>query len=39
MGTPETIGGDIRLNATESIKVAAGSIVRSLVGLGSVRLS
>ncbi|MCC5605065.1 beta strand repeat-containing protein, partial [Nostoc favosum] len=36
LGTPETIGGDITLNATGSIKVAnAGSRVRNLVRLGS----
>ncbi|MFN6481288.1 filamentous hemagglutinin N-terminal domain-containing protein, partial [Nostoc sp. DedQUE07] len=35
LGTPETIGGDITLNATSSIKVAAGSIVRNRVRLGS----
>ncbi|AUB43670.1 Large exoprotein involved in heme utilization or adhesion (plasmid) [Nostoc flagelliforme CCNUN1] len=37
LGTPETIGGDITLNATESIKVAGtGSNVRNLMGLGSL---
>jgi filamentous hemagglutinin family protein len=36
LGTPETIGGDITLNATGSIKVVGGSIVRNLVRLGSV---
>ncbi|AUB43497.1 Large exoprotein involved in heme utilization or adhesion (plasmid) [Nostoc flagelliforme CCNUN1] len=35
LGTPETIGGDITLNATREIKVAGGSNVRNLVGLGS----
>ncbi|MCC5620479.1 S-layer family protein, partial [Nostoc sp. CHAB 5715] len=35
LGTPETIGGDITLNATGEIKVAGGSIVRNLVRLGS----
>jgi large exoprotein involved in heme utilization and adhesion len=36
LGTPETVAGDITLNATESIKVAGGSIVQNLVRLGSV---
>jgi filamentous hemagglutinin family protein len=37
LGTPETVAGDITLNATESIKVAGtGSNVRNLVGLGSL---
>ncbi|MEH2084311.1 MAG: filamentous hemagglutinin N-terminal domain-containing protein [Nostoc sp.] len=36
LGTPETIGGDITLNATGSIKVAGGSNVRNLVDLGSL---
>ncbi|MBG1262272.1 filamentous hemagglutinin N-terminal domain-containing protein [Nostoc commune] len=37
LGTPETVAGDIMLNATESIKVAGtGSNVRNLVGLGSL---
>jgi len=36
LGTPETIGGDITLNATRSIKVASGSVVRNLVRLGSL---
>ncbi|MCC5614773.1 filamentous hemagglutinin N-terminal domain-containing protein [Nostoc sp. CHAB 5836] len=35
LGTPETVAGDITLNATESIKVAGGSIVGNLVRLGS----
>ncbi|WP_292856393.1 filamentous hemagglutinin N-terminal domain-containing protein [Nostoc sp. LPT] len=36
LGTPETVAGDITLNATGSIKVAGtGSIVRNLVCLGS----
>ncbi|AUB43678.1 Large exoprotein involved in heme utilization or adhesion (plasmid) [Nostoc flagelliforme CCNUN1] len=35
LGTPETIGGDITLNATGEIKVAGGSIVLNLVRLGS----
>ncbi len=36
MGTAETIGGDIRLNATEEIKVAGGSSVINLVRFGSL---
>jgi filamentous hemagglutinin family protein len=36
LGTPETVAGDITLNATESIKVASGSRVGNLVRLGSV---
>ncbi|WP_292856399.1 filamentous hemagglutinin N-terminal domain-containing protein [Nostoc sp. LPT] len=36
LGTPETVAGDITLNATEEIKVAAGSIVFNLVYLGSL---
>ncbi|MEH2002267.1 MAG: filamentous hemagglutinin N-terminal domain-containing protein [Nostoc sp.] len=36
LGTPETIGGDITLNATGSIKVAGGSIVGNLMRLGSL---
>ncbi|WP_375502920.1 filamentous hemagglutinin N-terminal domain-containing protein [uncultured Nostoc sp.] len=37
LGTPETVAGDITLNATESIKVAGtGSNVRNLVRLGSL---
>nr|MBW4458593.1 filamentous hemagglutinin [Nostoc indistinguendum CM1-VF10] len=36
LGTPETVAGDITLNATESIKVASGSRVRNLVRLGSL---
>ncbi|AUB37484.1 Large exoprotein involved in heme utilization or adhesion [Nostoc flagelliforme CCNUN1] len=37
LGTPETVAGDITLNATGSIKVAGtGSIVRNLVRLGSL---
>ncbi|MBD2248437.1 filamentous hemagglutinin N-terminal domain-containing protein [Nostoc sp. FACHB-888] len=37
LGTPETVAGDITLNATESIKIAGtGSNVRNLVGLGSL---
>ncbi|AUB40089.1 Large exoprotein involved in heme utilization or adhesion [Nostoc flagelliforme CCNUN1] len=36
LGTSETIGGDITLNATGSIKVAGGSIVRNPVRLGSL---
>ncbi|MCC5600733.1 two-partner secretion domain-containing protein [Nostoc favosum] len=35
LGTPETVAGDITLNATGEIKVAGGSIVRNLVRLGS----
>ena len=35
LGTPETIAGDITLNATGEVKVAGGSIVRNLVRLGS----
>ncbi|MDZ8140334.1 MAG: filamentous hemagglutinin N-terminal domain-containing protein, partial [Nostoc sp. DedQUE04] len=35
LGTPETVAGDITLNATAEIKVAGGSIVRNLVRLGS----
>ncbi|MDZ8263509.1 filamentous hemagglutinin N-terminal domain-containing protein [Nostoc sp. ChiQUE01b] len=35
LGTPETVAGDITLNATESIKVATGSVVFNLVYLGS----
>ncbi|MBW4457394.1 MAG: filamentous hemagglutinin N-terminal domain-containing protein [Nostoc indistinguendum CM1-VF10] len=34
LGTPETIGGDITLNATDSIKVAGSGVV-NLVRLGS----
>jgi filamentous hemagglutinin family protein len=36
LGTPETIGGDITLNATGSIKVAGGSLVVNDVRLGSL---
>ncbi|MEA5626268.1 filamentous hemagglutinin N-terminal domain-containing protein [Nostoc sp. UHCC 0251] len=37
LGTPETIGGDITLNATGEIKVASnGSRVANVVGLGSL---
>ncbi|MCC5610700.1 filamentous hemagglutinin N-terminal domain-containing protein [Nostoc sp. CHAB 5834] len=36
LGTPETVAGDITLNATGSIKVADGSIVYNLVRLGSL---
>ncbi|MBG1262632.1 filamentous hemagglutinin N-terminal domain-containing protein, partial [Nostoc commune] len=36
LGTPETVAGDITLNATGSIKVAGGSIVYNLVRLGSL---
>ncbi|AUB35001.1 Large exoprotein involved in heme utilization or adhesion [Nostoc flagelliforme CCNUN1] len=36
LGTLETIGGDITLNATREIKVAGGSIVQNLVRLGSL---
>ena len=37
LGSPETIGGDITLNATGEIKVAGtGSSVRNLVRLGSL---
>ncbi|MBN3888610.1 MAG: two-partner secretion domain-containing protein [Nostoc sp.] len=37
LGTPETIGGDITLNATGEIKIAGtGSNVRNLVRLGSL---
>ncbi|WP_375511273.1 filamentous hemagglutinin N-terminal domain-containing protein, partial [uncultured Nostoc sp.] len=36
LGTPETVAGDITLNATGSINVAGGSIVRNLVRLGSL---
>jgi len=36
LGTPETVAGDITLNATGSIKVAAGSIVTNPVRLGSL---
>ncbi|WP_373529986.1 filamentous hemagglutinin N-terminal domain-containing protein, partial [Nostoc sp.] len=35
LGTPETVAGDITLNATGEIKVAGRSIVRNLVHLGS----
>jgi filamentous hemagglutinin family protein len=35
LGTPETVAGDITLNATGEINVAGGSIVRNLVRLGS----
>ncbi|MEH1931160.1 two-partner secretion domain-containing protein, partial [Nostoc sp.] len=35
LGKPETVAGDITLNATGEIKVAGGSIVRNLVRLGS----
>jgi filamentous hemagglutinin family protein len=35
LGTPETIGGDITLNATGEIKVAGESIVSNLVRLGN----
>ncbi|MBG1257736.1 filamentous hemagglutinin N-terminal domain-containing protein, partial [Nostoc commune] len=36
LGTPETIGGDITLNATGSIKVADESLVLNNVRLGSL---
>ncbi|MEH1810713.1 beta strand repeat-containing protein [Nostoc sp.] len=36
LGTSETVAGDITLNATRSIKVAGGSIVRNPVRLGSL---
>ncbi|MBD2729111.1 filamentous hemagglutinin N-terminal domain-containing protein [Nostoc sp. FACHB-892] len=36
LGTPESLAGDITLNATGQIKVAGGSIVRNLVRLGSL---
>jgi filamentous hemagglutinin family protein len=36
LGTPETVAGDITLNATEEIKVSGGSSIRNLVDLGSV---
>ena len=36
MGTPETIGGDITLNATGEIKVADESLVLNDVRLGSL---
>ncbi|WP_109009439.1 two-partner secretion domain-containing protein [Nostoc commune] len=36
LGTPKTVAGDITLNATEEIKVAAGSVVRNLVRFGSL---
>jgi filamentous hemagglutinin family protein len=35
LGTPETVAGDITLNATGEIKVAGGSNVRNVVRLGS----
>ncbi|MBW4572396.1 MAG: filamentous hemagglutinin N-terminal domain-containing protein [Tolypothrix carrinoi HA7290-LM1] len=35
LGTPETVAGDITLNATGEIKVADGSIVANQVRLGS----
>jgi filamentous hemagglutinin family protein len=35
LGTPETVAGDITLNATGEIKVAGGSVVGNLVRLGS----
>jgi filamentous hemagglutinin family protein len=35
LGTPETVAGDITLNATEEIKVSGGSSVGNLVRLGS----
>ncbi|WP_373529989.1 filamentous hemagglutinin N-terminal domain-containing protein [Nostoc sp.] len=35
LGTPETVAGDITVNATGSIKVASGSIVANPVRLGS----
>ncbi|MEH2294440.1 two-partner secretion domain-containing protein, partial [Nostoc sp.] len=34
LGTPDTVAGDITLNATGEIKVASGSIVSNEVGLG-----
>ncbi|MDZ8263506.1 filamentous hemagglutinin N-terminal domain-containing protein [Nostoc sp. ChiQUE01b] len=36
LGTPETVAGDITLNATEEIKVAGGRGVGNLVRLGSL---
>jgi filamentous hemagglutinin family protein len=36
LGTPETVAGDITLNATGEIKVAGGSVVRNVVRLGSL---
>ncbi|MDZ8262939.1 filamentous hemagglutinin N-terminal domain-containing protein [Nostoc sp. ChiQUE01b] len=35
LGTPETVAGDITLNATGEIKVASGSRVRNVVRFGS----
>ncbi|MEH2456858.1 two-partner secretion domain-containing protein, partial [Nostoc sp.] len=35
LGTPDTVAGDITLNATGEIKVASGSVVSNEVGLGS----
>jgi filamentous hemagglutinin family protein len=35
LGTPETVAGDITLNAIGEIKIAGGSIVLNLVNLGS----
>ncbi|MBD2535930.1 S-layer family protein [Nostoc flagelliforme FACHB-838] len=36
LGTPETVAGDITLNASGEINVAGGSIVQNLVRLGSL---
>ncbi|MEH2084305.1 MAG: filamentous hemagglutinin N-terminal domain-containing protein [Nostoc sp.] len=36
LGTSETVAGDITLNATGEIKVAGGSTVGNVVGLGSL---